>query len=36
MTRIEKIKELHDLIKENPFWINFDERYLNGLLDLYK
>lgn len=36
MDRIEKIKELHDLIKENPFWTSFDERYFGGLLDLYK
>lgn len=36
MSRIEKIKELHDLIKENPFWTTFDERYFGGLLDLYK
>lgn len=36
MDRIEKIKELHDLIKDNPFWVTFDERYFGGLLDLYK
>lgn len=36
MDRIERIKELHDLIKENPFWTSFDERYFGGLLDLYK
>lgn len=36
MYRIERIKELHDLIKENPFWTSFDERYFGGLLDLYK
>lgn len=36
MDRIEKIKELHDIIKENPFWVTFDERYFGGLLDLYK
>lgn len=36
MDRIEKIKELHDIIKENPFWTSFDERYFGGLLDLYK
>lgn len=36
MDRIEKIKELHDVIKDNPFWTSFDERYFGGLLDLYK
>lgn len=36
MDRIERIKELHDIIKENPFWTSFDERYFGGLLDLYK
>lgn len=36
MTRIEKIKELHNVIKDNPFWVSFDERYFGGLLDLYK
>lgn len=36
MNRIEKIKELHDVIKDNPFWVSFDERYFGGLLDLYK
>lgn len=36
MNRIEKIKKLHDIIKENPFWVSFDERYFGGLLDLYK
>lgn len=36
MERIEKIKKLHDIIKENPFWVTFDERYFGGLLDLYK
>lgn len=36
MDRIEKIKELHNIIKENPFWITFDERYFGGLLDLYR
>lgn len=30
-----KLKELHDSIKEHPFWINFDEKYLDNLLSLY-
>lgn len=30
-----KLKELHDLIKEHPFWYNFDEKFLNDLTKLY-
>ena len=32
---IAKCVEIHDLIKGNPFWINFDYSFLKGLLKQY-
>lgn len=36
MNTIESLKNKHELVKNNPYWINFDEKYLPGMLDMFR
>ncbi len=33
---LEKLKTLHDKIKENPYWLNFDTNFLIDLIEDFK